>query len=140
MGALPLSLLETPPAKSAADRYTGLQTERDASKIGRTDVPKMTARFGGYTGLKPAIGRGIYRLLSAYAHGKQWKGLTLKLQVVEDGPEVAGARLMKVSANDDLSVMLTSLGMRTATVALAELETYSRATSYECDGSRSTVP
>lgn len=117
-----------PPAKSAFDRYAELQTKRDAARIGRVNVPKMTARFGGYTGLRPGMGRGVYRLLSAYAHGKQWKGLTLKFDVVEDGPEVAGARLVKVTANDDMSVMLTSLGMRTATVALAELETYCRAT------------
>ena len=123
----------TPPAKSAANRHAELQAQRDAAKTGRTDVPKMTALFGGYTGLEPGFGRGIYRLLSAYAHGKQWKGLTLKLQVVEDGPDAAGARLVKVSANDDLSAMLTSLAMRTATVALAELEAY-------CQAMESTQP
>ena len=116
-----------PPAKSGAERYTELQTERDAAEIGHTKVPKMTPLFGGYIGLPPARGRAIYRLLSAYAHGKQWKGLTAKFQVVEEATEVPGARLVKVTANDDMSVVLTALGARTATTALNELETYCRA-------------
>lgn len=116
-----------PSAKSGAERYRELQTERDAARIGHTTVPSMTYRFGGYIGLPPARGRAIYRLLSAYAHGQQWKGLTANVQVVEDAPEVPGALLVKVAANDDLSVVLTALGVRTANTALNELETYCRA-------------
>jgi hypothetical protein len=113
-----------PPAKSGAERYTELRTERDAAGIGRTKVPSMTYRFGGYIGLPPARGRAIYRLLSAYAHGKQWKGLTARFEVVEGALEVPDARLVKVTANDDMSVVLTALGVTTATTALNELETY----------------
>lgn len=118
-----------PPAKSGAERYKELQAERDAAKIGPIKVPSMTYRFGGYVGLQPGPGRAIYRLLSAYAHGKQWKGLTAKFQVVEEGAEVRGGRLVKVTANDDMSVMLTALGMKTARIALDELQAY-------CGGTR----
>ena len=37
------------------------------------------------------------RSLSAYAHGKQWKGLTAKFQVIEDAAEVSDARLARVT-------------------------------------------
>ena len=113
-----------PPAKTAAARYIDLQSERDAAGIRRIDVPKMTARFGGYAGLEPGTGRSIYRLLSAYAHGKQWKGLTVKHEIVEAAAEVAGARLAKVTANDDMSLWLTALGLKTAGTALGEIEAY----------------
>lgn len=119
-----------PPGKSAADRHTELRTERDTAKIGQRKVPTMTHRFGGYTGLRPGPGRAVYRLLSAWAHGQQWKGMTAKFEVIEDAPEIQGAQLVKVSANDNMSLMLTDLGMRTAATVLDELETY-------CGASRS---
>lgn len=113
-----------PPAKSAADRYTELRAARTANKIGATQVPKMTALFGGYAGLQAGHGRAIYRLLSAYAHGKQWKGLTTANEVVEDAIAVPGGQLMKVTANDDWSVRMTLFGVRAAAAAVGELETY----------------
>lgn len=113
-----------PPAKSAADRQAELKAARIAAKIGPTQAPKMTTLFGGYIGLPPARGRAIYRLLSAWAHGKQWKGLTAKFEVVEDAVAVPGGRLVKVTANDDLSLNLTVLGMMTATRALKEMDAY----------------
>ncbi len=112
------------PAKSAAVRIRELQSERDAAKIGRTRVPGLTAQFDGYAGLPPARGRAVYRLLSAWAHGKQWKDLTAKFEVVEDAVPVPGGRIVKVTANDDLSVVLAALRMTTATKALDELEAY----------------
>ena len=117
-----------PPGKNATARYAELCLARDAARIRRMDAPPMTARFGGYAGLPPSRGRAVYRLLSAYAHGRQWKGLTMTVQFVGDAAEITRERLAKVSANDELSVMLTVLATRTATVALDELETYCRAT------------
>jgi hypothetical protein len=99
---IPASAIK-PPGKSAADRFQELAKDRDAAKIGRMKVPSMTYRFGGYTGLRPGPGRAIYELLSAYAHGKQWKGLTVKFEVVEDAAEVPGGRVVKITANDDMS-------------------------------------
>jgi hypothetical protein len=113
-----------PPAKSGADRYKELQAERDAAKIGPIKVPSMTYRFGGYGGLQPGPGRAIYRLLSAYAHGKQWKGLTTKIQAVEEATEVRGGKVVKVTANDDMSVMLTALAMKVAMAAVDEVDGY----------------
>lgn len=113
-----------PPAKTGADRRAELLAERTAHKIGVVNVPKMTPLFGGYIGLEPGPGRATYRLLSAYAHGKQWKGLTTKNQAVENAAPVPGGQLMKVSANDDLSLQMTVLGMRVAAAALAELRAY----------------
>jgi hypothetical protein len=117
-----------PPAKSAADRRADLKAERIAAKIGPTQAPRMTALFGGYIGLPPARGRAVYRLLSAWAHGKQWKGLTAKFEVVEDAVAMRGGKLVKVSANDDMSLNLTALGMMTATRALNELDAFCGAT------------
>lgn len=113
-----------PPAKSGADRYKELQAERDVAKIGPIKVPSMTYRFGGYSHLEAGLGRAIYRLLSAYAHGKQWKGLTTKIQVVEAAAEVRGGKVVKVSANDDMALMLTSLAMKVATSAVDEVDAY----------------
>jgi hypothetical protein len=115
-----------PPAKTAADRRAELKTERIAANIGPTQVPKMTTLFGGYIGLLPAQGRAVYRLLSAWAHGKQWKGMTAKFEIVEGAIAVPGGKLVKVTANDDLSLNLTTLGMMTATRALNELDGYCR--------------
>jgi len=113
-----------PPAKTASVRHAELAQERDASGIGRMKMPSMTYRFGGYAGLEPGHGRAMYGLLSAYAHGSQWKGLTAKLESVADVAEVTGGRIVKVSANDDMSALMTDLGMKTAAAALAELEAY----------------
>lgn len=112
------------PAKSAEVRRAELKAERIAAKIGPTQAPKMTTLFGGYIGLPPARGRAVYRLLSAWAHGKQWKGITAKFEVVEGAVAVPGGKLVKVTANDDLSLNLTTLGMMTATRALNELDAY----------------
>jgi hypothetical protein len=118
-----------PPAQTAATRRAELKAGRIAAKIGPTQAPKMTALFGGYIGLPPARGRAVYRLLSAWAHGKQWKGLTAKFEVVEGAVAVPGGKLVKVTANDDLSLNLTTLGMMTATRALNELDDYCRASA-----------
>lgn len=113
-----------PPARTGADRRAELLAERTAHKIGVVKVPTMTALFGAYVGLEPGPGRAIYRLLSAYAHGKQWKGLTTKNQAVENAVPVPGGQLMKVTANDDLSLQMTVLGMRVAAAALDELRAH----------------
>ncbi len=115
-----------PPAKTAAARRAELKAERIAAKIGSTQAPKMTTLFGRYTGLPPARGRAVYRLLSAWAHGKQWKGMTARFEVVEGAVAVPGGKLVKVTADDDLSLNLTLLGMMTATKALNELDAYCR--------------
>ena len=124
---IPASAIK-PPGTGAADRFQELAKDCDAAKIGRMKVPSMTYRFGGYTGLRPGPGRAIYELLSAYAHGKQWKGLTAKFEAVEDAAAVPGGRVVKVTANDDMAVLLTDLGMRVAAIALGELEAYCRTT------------
>jgi hypothetical protein len=113
-----------PPAKTAADRRAELKAARIAAKIGPTQTPKMTTLFGGYIGLPSARGRAVYRLLSAWAHGKQWKGMTAKFEVVEGAVAGPGGKLVKVTANDDLSLNLTTLGMMTAARALNELDAY----------------
>ena len=113
-----------PPAKSAAVRRAELKAERIAAKIGPTQAPKMTTLFGAYIGLPPARGRAVYRLLSAWAHGKQWKGMTAKFEVVEGAVAVPGGKFVRATANDDLSLNLTTLGMMTATRALNELDAY----------------
>lgn len=113
-----------PPAKSGDDRYKELLAARDAAKIGPIKVPSMTYRLGGYSHLEPGPGRAIYRLLSAYAHGKQWKGLTTKLQAVEAAAEVRGGKVVKVTANDDMAVMLTALAMKVASSAVDEVDRY----------------
>jgi hypothetical protein len=121
-----IALAIKPPAKTAADRRAELKAARIAAKIGPTQAPTMTTLFGGYIGLPPARGRAVYRLLSAWAHGKQWKGMTAKFEIVEGAVAVPGGKLVKATANDDLSLNLTTLGMMTATRALNELDGYCR--------------
>jgi hypothetical protein len=118
-----------PPAKTAAARRAELKAARIAAKIGPTQAPKMTTLFGGYIGLPPARGRAIYRLLSAWAHGKQWKGMTAKFEIVEGAVAVPGGKLVRATANDDLSLNLTVLGMMTSARALNELDAYCGATA-----------
>ena len=49
-------------------------------------------------------------------------------EAVEDAAAVPGGRVVKVTANDDMAVLLTDLGMRVAAIALGELEAYCRTT------------
>jgi len=111
-----------PPAKSAADRIATLRADRDRAKIGHLAVPGPTSLFGAYSGWSPARGRGAYRLLSAFAHGQQWKGLILRIDAV--GADVPGGQVVRVSANDELAVAFTAFAVRVAGSALAELGSY----------------
>lgn len=120
---LPLDAIR-PPAKSGAQRYAELRDERDALRIGRVDVPTMTARFSGYAVPDGRQGRALYRLLSAYAHGRQWKALTMTLRALDAGHETRGVRLTRVTAGDTVSVMTTAVAIQTAELAVAELAGY----------------
>jgi hypothetical protein len=50
--------------------------------------------------------------------------VTANFEVVEGAVAVPGGKLVKVTANDDLSLNLTTLGMMTAAKALNELDAY----------------
>ena len=113
-----------PPVKSGAERLAELKTERGATAVGRIDVPTMTARFGAYTLVAPGTGRATYRLISAHAHGKQWKGLAATYEVANDAAMIKGGLIVKVGPNDDMAIWLTALATRVSTTALSEFEGY----------------
>jgi hypothetical protein len=111
--------------KTGAQRYKELLAARKDAKIEEVDVLNYTDLFGLYAGYRaPCTGRAMYRLLSAWAHGMQWPLATARLEVIEDGPQVPGGKVGKLSANDDLSATFTALAVRIARIALDELADY----------------
>ncbi len=120
---VPTERLESP-AKSGGARYLELIAERDLAGIKAERVPPMTELFARYIGQDPGPGRGTYRLLSAYAHGMQWKGLTSQIEKIEGGPDVPGGLLVRTSANVAGAVMFTSVAVHGCLLAVEQLERY----------------
>lgn len=69
--------------------------------------------------------RFVYRLLSAFAHAKQWAILPAS-DYAEHGPmgDLSGVELVAVRANQQLAGVLTDITARTLTVAMDELHAY----------------
>jgi hypothetical protein len=111
--------------RTGAQRYADLLAARTDAKIVELDVANYTDLFGLYAGYRePSVGRAMYRILSAHAHGMQWGAMTANLEEIEDGPKVPGGRVAMASANDDMSATFTTHAVGIARTALHELADY----------------
>jgi hypothetical protein len=68
-------------------------------------------------------GNGLYRLLSASAHGKQWSIVGGHFDLEDEhGNRVPGPR--RFTANQDMAFVLTSCVVRTFASAVTDIDTY----------------
>jgi len=114
----------TPPGKSARARHAELVAARDASGIAKVVVPpwvELCATYGpkGHENLE-----WLYRLLSAFAHGKPWA-----LHATVMGPSapvgsVGGLRGGTVAASETMLAGATDLLATLTRVAVGEFEVY----------------
>lgn len=112
------------PAKGGAVRAAELLAMRNDAGIEIRKVPEMTELFGGYASQGPGPGRSVYRLLSAYAHGTQWKDLTVSAEVAVGAASIRGGKVMRITADDRLSLTMTKVGMRAVVASFNRLEQY----------------
>ncbi len=107
------------PARSAAERLVQLRSEMAELGIVEVKMPSMTELFADYS-----LGGWFYSLLSSFAHGQQWSLVTTRRSVVVDMPGIVGARMMRVTADDELTLAAAAQVWNALALALRELEVY----------------
>jgi len=110
-----------PPGKSAVDRIADLDAE--AAKLALRVLTKvnLTDLFRSYSNRSGDEGEINYSILSAFAHSRSWASLLLTATKVRAGVAPGGA-VMKTSANDTFALAFTVHAVRTATLALEDIE------------------
>lgn len=103
-------------AARAKERVAELR--KDAEDAGVKPIKPM-----GYVDLfdRYSVGGWLYRLLSAFAHGKQWALLASDRSRLRS---VGGFIQGQVTASDDVSIAATRFGMDALEAGLADLERY----------------
>jgi hypothetical protein len=114
-----------PPAMSAARRIAELEEGRLADNIPAISYPPMTRLFELYAVPAAKRGESLYRILSAHAHSRRWR---LLMNPSTDTGSVAttGAKIMKVTAGDQISAEFTQMAVRWVARAIGEAEGYMR--------------
>ena len=69
-------------------------------------------------------GEGAYRLLSAFAHGKQWSLFASETVVLFGLNPPPRGQVGQVAARDDVSVGMTQIAIRTYEAAVDDLERF----------------
>ena len=110
------------PAKSAARRMEDLERERVANGIANESM-NATAASRSYLVGSPN-GEGAYRLLSAFAHGKQWSLFASEKAVLLGLNPPPRSQVGQVAARDDVSVGMTQIAVRTYEAAASDLERF----------------
>ena len=111
-----------PPAKTAAQRLQYLEYERAANAIARASVNTVEAARSYLLGT--SNGEAAYRLLSAFAHGRQWSLLASEREVIPDTNAAAKTQTGRITAREDVSNGFTAMAVDTYAVGIAELEQY----------------
>jgi len=111
-------------ARTGTERLKELTSQSGAAGIKPGASLGMTSRFDRYAVPDGPLGRSVFRLLSAYAHGKQWSALTANLGVMDRAAGIPGGAVARVSSSDHVSVTFTGIGLRTALAAVRNLEAY----------------
>jgi hypothetical protein len=118
------SLMSCYSARTGTDRLKELTSQYRAAGIKPGAPLGMTSRFDRYAVPDGPLGQSVFRLLSAYAHGKQWSVLTANLGVMDRAAGIPGGAVARVSSSDHVSVTFTGIGLRTALAAVRNLEAY----------------
>ena len=111
-----------PRGKSAAQRLEDLERERLANGIANSSTNVIEAARGYLVGSRN--GEGAYRLLSAFAHGKQWSLIASEMVVLLGLNPPPRGQVGQVAARDDVSVGMTQIAIRTYEAAVDDLERF----------------
>ncbi len=108
---------------SGAERVKDLEGKRSAAGVGEMKVPSLVDLCGRYAGEGAFGGGALYRLASAFAHGKQWT-LLVSDAAVPDGADPGQPGPRRVSALDSVSALITLGAVRAFSAAVADFEAY----------------
>lgn len=111
-----------PPGKSAAQRLDDLERERLTNGIAKASM-NVTEAARSYLVGSPG-GEGAYRLLSAFAHGKQWSLFASETVVLFGLNPPPRGQVGRVTAREDVSVGMTQIAVRTYEAAVSDLERF----------------
>lgn len=111
-----------PPGKTAAQRLADLERERVANGIANESMNATKASADYLVG--SGNGEGTYRLLSAFAHGKQWSLLASDKAILLGMNPPPQAHVGQVTARDDVSVGMTDIAVGTYAAAIDDLERF----------------
>lgn len=116
-------LPRTGEARTGRERVDELLRLRRAHGVAELHVPDFITLCGTYAIAAGLGGNALYRLASAFAHGKQWTLLVSESELPEGAsPNEPGPR--RVTASGHVSVGVTLCAVRTFEAAVADLEHY----------------
>ena len=112
-----------PPAKLASERMADLEAAASAIGLRPLRAVNVTDLFRGYCAQTGSRGELIYSMLSAFAHGRSWSVFVSTLTPVAPGLPGTGG-LGTIAANDEHAVAFTVFAVKTALMAVMDLERY----------------
>lgn len=113
--------------KPASERIAELKRELESQKLKPLEWPGDTALCARYAVAPEAFegGERLYRILSAFAHGRQWP--VVRWSYWEDfgpSPGLTETRMMRVTTGMPLALEATRAALDTLDAALGDLEAY----------------
>ena len=109
--------------RTGAERMKELVAGRSAAGVGEIQVPRLIELCRRYAGDGAFGGEALYRLASAFAHGKQWMLLVSSAELPDGAaPDEPGPR--RVTALDTVSALVTFGAVRTFAAAVSDFEAY----------------
>jgi hypothetical protein len=123
----------TPPpagdmAKSAAVRIEELKANRESAGLPVVHYPSTTLLMGEFGGIE-SDGIWLYRLVSAFAHAKQWSLAGTDRTPWRQSRLISGVEGGTVTASDQVVLFATLRAFELVEAALAEIEDYCRSPS-----------
>ena len=116
-------LPRTGEARTGRERRDELLRCRRAHGVAELQVPDFIKLSGTYAIAEDLGGNALYRLASAFAHGKQWTLLVSESELPDGAnPNEPGPR--RVTASDIISAGVTLCAIRTFEAAVADFEHY----------------
>lgn len=110
------------PGKSVAERLDDLKREQVENSIANESM-NVTAAARSYL-VGSGNGEGIYRLLSAFAHGNSWSLLASDKETVLGMNPLPQGHIVQVTASEDLAVGMTNIAVMTYAAAVTDLGSY----------------
>ena len=110
------------PGKSASERLDDLKREQVADSIANESM-NVTAAARSYL-VGSGNGEGIYRLLSAFAHGNSWSLVASERTIFPNVNPPPHGHIGQVTASGDLAVDLTNIAVMTYAAAVTDLGLY----------------
>ena len=117
-------LPRTGEARTGRQRVDELVETRRASGVPEMSVPAFVKLCDDYAIAGELGGNALYRLASAFAHGKQWTLLVSESEPPPGATSTTEPGPRRVSASDTLSAGVTHCAVRTFEAAVVDFEHY----------------